>query len=475
MIKRRSLLQAGVALPAGALLLNGCSQSSGPSGVPEGTYLSDNFGPVEVESTITEMNVAGTIPEELTGRFLRNGPNPFNEADASSYHWFTGDGMVHGLRLDNGRADWYRNRWVRTNDMVEALGEPLDGRHLGGGPNTNVIGHNGRTWAIVESGTSPVELTYELETIGNSAGWGPYTAHPKLDPESGELHAICYDWANYRDHIKYVVMDPQANQVSSTDIAMPGMCMIHDMSLTKNYVVIYDLPVTISFTAIAKGADYPFRWDRDHEPRVGLMPRKGDQKNIIWSSVSPNYAYHPMNAFEDADGNVIIDICRYDKMFDADTNGPFGDSLPKLDRWTINPKTQKLSEQRVDDRPQEFPRIHPELTSKPYQYGYALASEGTSFPAIYKHDMNNGDSWVFDLGPGRHGAEPYFIPKEDAESEDDGYIMTYVYDEGKKTSELLIIDAQDFSRPALAQIHLPVRVPYGFHGSWVADDAETAI
>ena len=474
MIKRRTLLQAGLALPVTTTLLNGCSQA-GNSTMDYGSYLSGNFSPVTLESTITEMEVTGKIPEELTGRFLRNGPNPYGDVSASSYHWFTGDGMVHGLRLEEGKADWYRNRWVRSNHIVEELGESTNGRQLGGGPNTHVICHNSRTWALVESGTSPVELTYELDTIGHNPGWGAYTAHPKVDPVTGELHAMCYDWANYHDHIKYVVMDSQANLVSSTDIKMPGMCMIHDMSITENYVVIYDLPVTISFTALATGSNFPFRWDNDHEPRVGLMPRNGDPKDIIWSSVSQNYAYHPMNAYEDKDGNVVIDICRYDRMFDEDTNGPFGDSMPKLDRWTINTRTKILSEQRVDDRPQEFPRIHPDLIGKPYQYGYVLAAEGSEFPAIYKHDMNSGESWTFDFGPGRHGAEPYFIPKEDAQSEDDGYLMTYVFDEGRQASELIILDALDFSRPALAQVHLPVRVPYGFHGSWVSDDAETAV
>ena len=479
MIKRRTILQAGVALPFTSPLLTACSRSGPPQNMTAfgdaGTYLSDNFAPVTVESTFTELPVTGTIPEELIGRYLRNGPNPLGEANPSSYHWFTGDGMIHGIRLEGGRADWYRNRWVRSNRIIESLGESVDGRQLGGGPNTHVIGHGGRTWAIVESGTPPVELSYTLDTIGNDPGWGMYTAHPKVDPDTGELHAICYDWANLRDHIKYVVMDAAASQVKSIDIPMPGMSMIHDMSLTENYIVIYDLPVTVSFMALGTGSSFPFRWDNDHEPRVGLMPRGGEPKDISWSSVSQNYAYHPMNAYEDSEGNVVIDICRYDRMFDQDTNGPFGDSLPRLDRWTVNPKIQRVSEQQIDDRAQEFPRIHPDLNSKPYRYGYSLAVGSRSFPAIYKHDMQTGESSSFDLGAGRHGAEPNFIPKQSAESEDDGYLMTYVYDEGKQASELIILDARDLSRPALAQIHLSVRVPYGFHGSWIPDDDLTSI
>jgi len=474
MIKRRTLLQAGLTLPLASVAVSACGPARKRSDMTEfyeeGMYLSDNFAPVDVEMTARGMDVTGRIPEELYGRYLRNGPNPIGEVDASSHHWFVGDGMVHGIRLNGGNAEWYRSRWVRSQRVIEALGESAGGRNLGTGPNTNVIGHAGRTWALVESGPAPVELTYELDTVGQDAGWPGYTAHPKLDPDTGELHAICYDWANLRDHVKYLVMDADANLAKSVDIPLPGMTMIHDMSLTANYVVIYDLPVTLSFMALATGADFPFRWDEEYEPRVGLMPRNGDAGDIIWSTISRQYAFHPMNAWEDDAGNVVIDICRYDRMFDGDVLGPFGDSLPKLARWTVNPNARKVSEDTVDERAQEFPRCHPQLNSKPYRFGYSLAVAGKAFPSILKHDMKTGESWSFDFGPGRHGGEPYFVPKENAKAEDEGYLMTIVYDEKARRSDLVIADAQDLARPALATVHLPIRVPYGFHGNWISDD-----
>ncbi len=421
-------------------------------GYEEGMYLAGNFGPVAEEQTVTTLNVTGTIPEELIGRFVRNGPNPPGAVDEEKHHWFTGKGMVHGVRLNEGRAEWYRNRWVE-----------------GDSPNTNVIGHAGKTFAIVESGGAPAELTYELETVGNANWGGGYTAHPKVDPDTGELHAMCYDWANLQDHIRYVVLDADATVTKALDVPMQGMSMIHDMSLTKNYAVIFDLPVTISFKALALGYNFPFRWDEEYESRIGLLPRDGTPDQIIWSSIDPCYAYHPMNAYEDEGGNVVIDICRYDTMFKQDANGPFGDSDPKLHRWTINPQLAKLSEDVIDTRNLEFPRCHPELNSKPYRYGYTLKADTNTFPAIVKHDMQTGESTEFVFGEGRHGAEPIFIPREDAKSEDDGYLMTYVYDEAADASELLIADALDLSRPALASVHVP-RVPYGFHGNWIPDD-----
>ena len=453
-MKRRSFLQTCIAMGVSPALLAACSRKTpavDTGYLNPGTYVSGNFGPVGVESTITELEVVGAIPEELTGRFLRNGPNPSADVDVDSHHWFVGDGMVHGVRLDNGKADWYRNRYTL-------------------GPNTHVIGHANRTWAIVESGTPPVELSYDLDPVGSDPHWGRYTAHPKYDPATGELHAIAYDWATLRDHVEYVVMDVDAQLVRTEKIPLGGMSMVHDMSITENYIVIYDLPVTVSLIALGTGSTFPFRWDDDYAARVGLMPKDGSASDIIWSDVKPNYAYHPMNAYEDAEGNVVIDICRYDRMFDSDTNGPFGDSLPRLDRWTVNPKLRKVTEEIIDERAQEFPRCHPELNGKEYQYGYTLAAEGTSFPAAYKHDLKTGTHSSFEFGPGRHGAECVFVPSDDAESEDDGYLLTFVYDESRDASELMILDAQDLARPALAQVLLPVRVPYGFHGSWISDE-----
>ena len=123
----------------------------------------------------------------------------------------------------------------------------------------------------------------------------------------------------------------------------------------------------------------------------------------------------------------------------------------------------------MDERPQEFPRIHPDLNSKPYRYGYTVGLGEKAFPAIYKQDMHTGVSTSFEVGPARHSAEPVFVPREGAEAEDDGYLMTYVFDEQRQASEFIILDAQDLARGPLAQVMLPVRVPFGFHGNWVPD------
>ncbi len=450
MMKRRTFLQSGLALPflGGLSGLGGCGDSS------PNMYLGGNYGPVGSESTILDLKVIGEIPKELVGRFLRNGPNPGADADPSKHHWFTGRGMVHGMRLADGKAQWYRSRFVGDENNS---------------PNTNVIGHGGRTIAIVESGGLPYEMSYELEQEhANETFGGGFTAHPKVDPETGELHAICYDWANLQDHVRYVVIDAEGDLAHEVDIPMQGMSMIHDMSITKNYAIVYDFPVTLSFVALGTGASFPFRWDPEHPARVGLLPREGSAEDVVWCPVSQQYAYHPMNAYEDADGNVVIDIVRYDSMFDSDVRGPFGDSIPTLSRWTVNPGTLTVSEETVHERGQEFPRCHPDLNGKPYRYGYAAGYDNYDFPMIYKHDMQTGDVRQWDMGPGRNTAEPVFVPREGGSAEDDGFIMTYVYDKARDASDFMIFDAADVTRPAIAQVQLPSRVPYGFHGNWIA-------
>ncbi|MEM7218721.1 MAG: carotenoid oxygenase family protein [Pseudomonadota bacterium] len=448
-MKRRNLLISSLGLPLTPALLGGLSGCS--SG--ENPYFQGNFGPVAGETTHTGLAVSGEIPADLEGRFLRNGPNPAGE-DPAGEHWFIGRGMVHGVRLRGGQAEWYRSRYVG-----------------GSAANTNVIGHAGRTLAIVESGGLPHDMSYNLDSVGDNTGIGGFSAHPKYDPQTGELHAMCYDWANLRDHVRYVVIDEDGELAEEAKIPLPGMPMIHDMSITENYAVIYDLPVTLSFLALGTGASFPFRWNDDYEPRVGLLPRGGAPEDIIWRSITPNYAYHPMNAYEDERGDVVIDIARYPRMFDTDTLGPFGDGSPRLDRWTLNPREEpgagSVREETIDERYQEFPRCHPALNGQPYRYGYTVAAEGYSFPALYKHDLQTGSSWTYEVGAGRHSGEPVFVPREGASEEDDGYLLTFVFDQASGTSDLIIVDAQELTQ--LAAVHIPERVPYGFHGNWVPD------
>jgi len=444
-------------------------------------YLSGNYGPVTDEVTAFDLEVIGELPAELSGRYLRNGPNPATPpTDPSKHHWFVGDGMVHGIRLDEGKADWYRNRYVGSKAIAAWRGEgDIDGPNWSGGdggPNTNVGGFAGTTWAMVEAGGTPVELTYELDTVARNDFYGTlpgaFTAHPKFDPDTGEMHAMVYAWAQWMDHVQYVVVGTDGRVRKTVDVPLPGMSMMHDMALTERYAVIFDQPCTVDMDVAMTGV-FPFRWDADYGNRVGLLPREGNAADIVWIDVPIGYSFHPMNSYDTPDGGVVVDLCVYNVMFDTDVVGPFGDcGKARLERWELNPGARSASVSVIDETSNEFPRMRGSLSTRPYRFGYTAApapGSNTEGWATKKFDLETGARTVFDHGPSRAGGEPVFVPKADGTEEDAGWLITFVHDLANDTAEFVVIDAQDFDRGYVAQVPLPQRVPFGFHGNWVSD------
>jgi carotenoid cleavage dioxygenase len=440
-------------------------------------YLEGNYAPVAEEVTAFDLPIIGELPEQLNGRYLRNGPNPWHVDNPETHHWFVGAGMVHGVRLRDGRAEWYRNRYVGSRSLSEHRGQPdIPGPNWNNGPNgpnTNVGGFAGTTWAMVEAGGVPVELTYELETIGRNDFFGTlpgaFTAHPKLDADTGEMHAMVYALPQWLDHVQYVVVAPDGKVRRTVDVPLAAPTMLHDMSLTERYAVVYDFPCRLDIE-LAMSGRFPFSWQPGTGSRVGLLPREGEATDIVWVDVPECYSFHPMNAYDAPDGSVVIDLCVYDSMFDVHRNGPFQQDLARLERWVVNPTARTASITLIDDTPQEFPRHRGRLTAKPYRYGYSASvrADTPSWPTI-KHDLQTGDKWTFDHGPGRSGGEAVFIGREGGTAEDDGWLMTFVHDVPNGTAELVVLDAQDFDREPVARVLLPQRIPYGFHGNWVSD------
>ena len=442
----------------------------------ENPYLSDNFAPVEEEVTAFDLDVTGEIPRELAGRLLRIGPNPI-DPDPKTHHWFIGSGMVHGVRLRDGKAEWYRNRYVRDDKVVEARGwPPVEGPvredAIGGGTaNTNVIGHAGQTLAIVEAGSLPVELGYELETVRRTDFGGTLpgglSAHPHKDPDTGELHAVVY--SPFWEHVQYVVVGTDGRVRRTVDVPRPGKPMMHDCMITKSYFVMLDLPVILDPDVAEAGYSLPYKWHPEYGARVGLLPREGGADDVVWHDVEPCYVFHPMNGYEDADGRVVLDVVRHPAMFASDFRGP-NEGKATLDRWIIDPKGGPVKEARLDDHGQEFPRLDERLTGKPYRYGYTAGLGGdVSLGGIKKHDLAKGTAELHGEGEHRAFMEPVFVPRSDDAGEDEGWVMAYVYDKATNKSDVVIVESQDFAAPPVATIHLPQRVPYGFHGNWVPD------
>jgi carotenoid cleavage dioxygenase len=488
-------------------------------------YLDGFLAPVNAEVTANDLKVTGRIPEHLDGRYLRNGPNPAEEVDPATYHWFAGDGMVHGVALRDGQARWYRNRWVRSPAVCATLGEPVPGRlnpragMLGLGANTNVLTHAGKTLALVEGGVANYELTDELDTVGtcdfDGTLAGGYTAHPHRDPRTGELHAVSYSFARGRI-VQYSVIDAAGRARRTVDIEVSGSPMMHDFSLTDKYVVIYDLPVTFDpmqavpasvprwlqlparlvmqavvgrvripspIAAMAnrderRSVGFPYAWNPNYPARIGVMPRdaggNADKAPVRWFDIEPCYVYHPLNGFsETRDGAevLVLDVVRYSRMFDRDRRGP-GDTRPTLDRWTVNLGTGAVSTECRDDRSQEFPRINETRLGGRHRFGYTVGLEDGFFAgggselstALYKHDYATGSSMVAPLDPDLLIGEMSFVPNPTSRAEDDGVLMGYGYHRGCDEGQLLLLDAQTCA--SVATVHLPQRVPMGFHGNW---------
>ena len=477
-------------------------------------YLEAALAPINEEYTLTDLEVTGTIPTYLDGRYLRNGANPIGEVDPHLYQWFTGDGMVHGIRIRDGRAEWYGNRWVRGPLAKSKLGEaPPDGHFglYGIGANTNVIGHAGKTNALMEGGLANYELTDDLETVGvcdfDGTLTGGYTAHPKRDPETGELHAVSYRW-NRGNTVQYSVIGIDGRARRTVDIEVAGSPMMHDFSLTKRHVVFYDLPVTFdtgraAAMAVPRGLRLtarlllsaligrvripdpiaarmpcgtdsdrrlPYSWNPDYPARVGVMPRDGSNGDVRWFDVEPCYVFHPMNAYDDGDTYIVLDVVRHPKMFDTVHSGP-NEGPPTLDRWTVDLADGKVRESRVDDRGQEFPRVDERVVGKPHRYGYAptVGEDGTAGDSLIKHDLVGENTQSRAFGADKMLGEFVFHPSSPDAEEDDGVLMGYLYDRPTDRSELAVLDARTLQD--VASVKLPHRVPAGFHGNWIPTQA----
>jgi carotenoid cleavage dioxygenase len=460
----------------------GPQEDSTPMTTTTNPYLQGNFAPVLTEVTATDLPVTGSIPAALNGRFLRNGPNPVTAPDPAKYHWFTGDGMIHGIRLRDGRAEWYRNRWVRSGVVAAALGEPAPGSGLVHGgmdfaPNTNVIGHAGRTFAIVEAGALPYELSDELDTIGacdfGGTLSGGYTAHPKRDPRTGNLYALSYffGWGN---DVEVTTVGPDARVRSARRIPMGGSVSLHDTAITQKWIVLLDLPVLFDFDIISAGGSFPYRWFDDYQCRVGLLPRDGESTEVIWHDIEPCYVFHTLNAYDSPDGDgVIVDVARHSSMFRTSLLGP-NEGPPTLERWHLDGHGGPVKEERLDDRGQEFPRIDERLVGLPHRYGYSVTVGakddllGTE-SGLLRHDLERGRSEVRQFGAGATLGEAVFVPTADDSAEESGWLLTLVHDAATDTSALHILNAEDLGGEPQAIVQLPQRVPAGFHGNWVPD------
>ncbi len=440
-------------------------------------YLSGPNRPLEHEYTLERPVVHGRIPPGLDGCYARIGPNPVVKVNPANHHWFIGDGMVHGVRLQGGQALWYRNRWVRSTQVSQALGEaPKPGPRNGSDTvNTNVLSFAGKPWALVEAGGYPVQLDALLDTVAHDPFGGSlkgsFSAHPHLDTATGAMHAICYG-ALDPNTLRHVVVGPDGRVQREEPIAVQHGPSVHDCMITEHYVIVLDLPVTFSMPRYLAGYGFPYAWNPAHPARVGVLGKTAPGSDIVWCEVEPCYVFHPCNAFETGDGRITLDVVAHPTMFSDSRVGPSAGGA-KFERWTLDTAARRVSRQVVDAQPQEFPRPDERFIGKPYRHAYTVqlqddgSGEFVPDQVLIHHDLHAGTRRVHDFGPGRLASEFVFEPRHADAAEGDGWLMGYVVDAAQGRSEFLILDTQDFGGAPVAAVQIPHAIPLGFHGNWM--------
>ena len=440
-----------------------------------GDYLVGVHKPMQAELTLDHLTVSGSIPTGLNGRYLKIGANPVR-TDAAGHHWFLGDGMVHGIAIQDGVVRWYRNRWIQSRSAAAALGRaPAPGprRGLNDTVNTNVANIGGRAFAVVEAGSYPVELSDTMDeqrynpfdgTLG-----GSFSGHPHCDPLTGEVHAVAYDGRIW-DTVRHVVVSGSGKVVRDVPIAVQHGPCIHDSAFTARFVLVLDLPVTFSMRAVLGGHLFPFRWNPAHKARLGLLPRNGEGADVIWCDLDPCFVFHVANAFDSTDGQVILDVIVYAKMFASGASG--FDALGSFERWTVDPVTRRIDRRLIDPTPQEFPRIDDRRFGQNHRYVYTVSvpPDGnprlTSATRIYKHDLTTGSRLVHDFGNTHLPGEFVFVPATANSDEGQGWLLGLVINTADETTDFVVLDAQAFEAAPVATVRLPHRIPPGSHGNW---------
>lgn len=488
-------------------------------------YLSGNYAPVPESDICTDLPVVGNLPSCLNGEFVRVGPNP-KFKPVAGYHWFDGDGMLHGLRIKDGKAT-YVSRFIQTSklrqeeffgaskflkigDLKGMFGaliakifslrcqmKVLDMSQGMGTGNTAMVYHDGRLLALQEADKPYVIRVLEdgdLQTIGyldyEKRLTHPFTAHPKVDPVTGELFTFGYQFEP--PYCTYRVVSKEGLMQDPVLITVSGPVMMHDFAITENYAIFMDLPLYFEPKAMIKGG-LVLKFDKTKKSRFGILPRYAkSESGIKWFELPACYVLHNANAWEDGD-EVVLYSCRIPDLDLGILSGPLQETLQNYDNvlyeMHFNLKTGQSSEKQLSLSSVDFPRINENYTGRKQRFVYcAMLEDITKVKGLVKFDLweepllegkreieiGGNVKGVFSFGPGRYGSEAIFVPRasriEGPLEEDDGYLICFVHDENRGKSEVVIIDAKSMAYKPVGVVHLPCRVPYGFHALFLNEE-----
>lgn len=443
-------------------------------------FLQGNYAPIREENDFQDMPIIGKIPDNLPkGIYMRNGPNPAFEPISYTYP-FDGDGMIHAMYLDNN-IPRYKNRYVKTKGLLleQKFGHaiyggiqnpiPADDKYFQSsdekeqfknGAFVHIIRHANHYLAILEA-VPAYEIDSSLNTLGE---WCPGTTkplkigpHTRFDPDTQHLFLIKYDFQP--PYLQIHEVDEKGLFVKSINIDKSYCTMIHDFVLTKNYFIFFDCPLVIDIAAAQKGGGF-LQWQSDKGSRIALVSRH-DTNVVHWITIPAFFVFHFANAYEE-NNTILIDYVRYNQFSLDDDN-----DHPRLHRMRIDLDTLQTTTTQLCNYPTEFPTFNLQHNSKSYRYLYAPISHHAShFDALMKYDLQTQQVIVHDFGDDAEIGEAVFAPAISPSSEDDGYVMLFVYHKTRDTSNFVILNAQDFSGDPSCIIQLPRRVPHGLHGSW---------
>ena len=458
-------------------------------------FLAGNLFPVADELDVADCAVTGELPAGLVGSFVRNGPNPMFEP-LGKYHMFDGDGMLHAITFGDGRAD-YRNRWIRTralqaemarghalyHGLSELLQFPDPEVMAEAGPiknpaNTHIIRHAGRHLALWEGGP-PYEVTAGLDTVGEHTFdgrlEGGMTAHPRIDPRTGEM--LFFAYSPIPPYLRYHVVDADGALVHSVDLELPAPVMMHDFVITERYAVFLDSPIVLGMDP----DNGPVAtWEPERGARLGVMPRRGEADDIRWFDVEAGHVQHFWNAWEDGDRIELSGSRLAHPEFGMDADDELGTSSADATagrpaRYWVDLAAGTAGWEPTDDMGGDFCRINDDRTGVASRVRYMSAFTGAEevigdFDTIVKYDDATDVRTTWHAGEHGHVGEAVFAPDPAGRDEDDGWLLSCVHDDATGRSEVVVLDARDVAAGPIARVHLPRRLPFGFHGSWFASD-----
>jgi all-trans-8'-apo-beta-carotenal 15,15'-oxygenase len=449
-------------------------------------------------------DIEGKIPEELYGTLFRNGPGLLEVNGHSIHHPFDGDGMISAIAFDKGRA-YFRNRFVRTEGFIreqqagKILYRGVFGTQKPGGwlanafdvqlkniANTNIIYWGGKLLALWEA-AEPHRLDPKtLATLGKDCLDGileegnAFAAHPRIDPsceQNGDA-PVLVNFAikpGLSTTIAIYELDQSGKLLRRQLRSVPGFAFIHDFAITPNYCIFFQNPVSfnpIPFVLGYRGAGECVKFQPDKPTRIVVIPRNSQEPIQILETQS-GFVFHHANAFEQ-DGEICIDSICYESFPEVEPNSDFRqvdfDAIApgNLWRFTLNLSEKTVQRRLLEERCCEFPYVHPDHVGRPYRYlfmGAAHQERGNApLQAILKLDVTTGEEQLWSAAPQGFISEPIFVPRPDATQEDDGWVLTLVYDASYHRSDVVILDGRDLNRgtssAATSETSYPLRVAW---------------